>query len=492
MEAHQTRTEALARQIKAFHERRQPFRVYHGGSNSTRRTVYDRKQVVDTSGFNHVISVNAEKLQAIAEPNVSMGRLVDACLPHGLVPAVVPEFPAITVGGAFAGTAGESSSFRYGFVDKTISEIEIVLSTGEIRKTSPFNDAELYHGAAGSFGTLGVLSLCTVKLVPAQQYVRVTYHPISSSQEAIKKTEELTADQSVSYLDGILFSKTSGVIMSGSFADTLPPGVKSRTYSKASDPYFYSDARKHSRVSQGTSHEYVNTRDYLFRYDRGAFWTAKWAFKYFKAPYNRVFRRILDGLLHAEIMYHALYKSGMADKYIIQDIGFPYEEIPSFIDYLDRNHGFYPIWLCPLLIHDEFALHPRDPVIKDRLMNVGLWGPGPTKWPEFVEANRQIEKKTRELHGLKCLYAHAYYTEDEFWQIYNKEDYEALREKYQATSLPSVYQKVSVSPEKATAGSNNQSCMGSTKEWAKEIWPLRGLYGMFAALSGKTYLISKK
>jgi len=125
-------------------------------------------------------------------------------------------------------------------------------------------------------------------------------------------------------------------------------------------------------------------------------------------------------------------------------------------------------------------------------MNVGLWGPGPTKWPEFVEANRQIEKRTKELHGLKCLYAHAYYTEDEFWQIYNKEDYDALREKYQATSLPSVYQKVSVSPEKATQGSRNLSCMGSTKAWAKEIWPLRGLYGMFAALSGKSYLMSKK
>jgi len=492
MEAHRARTEELARQIKVFHECRQPFRVYHGSSNSTRRTVYDRKQIVDTSGFNHVIEVSTEKLQVIAEPNVSMGKLVDACLPYGLVPAVVPEFPAITIGGAFAGTAGESSSFRHGFVDKTVSEIDIILSTGEIMKASPHQNADLYHGAAGSFGTLGVLSLCVVKLIPAQQYIEVTYHPITDSRSAVKKTEELADDESVFYLDGILFGNSSGVIMSGRFTDKLPPSTKPKTYSKASDTYFYSDARKHSRVSDGISHQYIPTREYLFRYDRGAFWTAKWAFKYFKAPYNRVFRRILDGLLHTEIMYHALHKSGMADKYIIQDIGFPYEEIPAFIDYLDQNHGFYPIWLCPLLLDSELALHPRDPLIKNRLMNVGLWGPGPTKWPAFVEANRQIEQKTKDLHGLKCLYAHAYYTEDEFWQIYNKDDYDALREKYQATSLPSVYQKVSVSPAKATEGSRNQSCMGSTKAWAKEIWPLRGLYGMFAALSGKSYLMSEK
>jgi len=492
MEAHQARTKQLAQQIKVFHEQKQPFRVYHGSTNSTRRTTYDRKQIVDTSGFNHVISVNSEKLQAVVEPNVSMGKLVDACLLHGLVPAVVPEFPAITIGGAFAGTAGESSSFRYGFVDKTVAEIEIVLSTGETMKASPHLNADLYNGAAGSFGTLGVLSMCIVTLVPAQQYIEVTYYPITDSRSAVKKTEELVEDESVSYLDGILFSNTSGVIMSGRFTDKLPPDTKPRTYSKASDPYFYSEAKKHSRKSGNISYDYIPTREYLFRYDRGAFWTAKWAFEYFKAPYNRVFRRILDGLLHTETMYHALHKSGLADQYIVQDIGFPYEEIPAFIDYLDRTLGFYPIWLCPLLLDSEVALHPKDPAIKNRLMNVGLWGPGPTNWPQFVEANRQIEKKTKELHGIKCLYAHAYYTEDEFWEIYNKEDYTVLREKYQATSLPSVYQKVSANPEKATEASRNQSYIGSTKAWAKEIWPMRGLYGMFAALSGKSYLMSKK
>lgn len=41
-----------------------------------------------------------------------MDALVEATVKHGLVPPVVPEFPGITVGGAYNGTGGESSSFR--------------------------------------------------------------------------------------------------------------------------------------------------------------------------------------------------------------------------------------------------------------------------------------------------------------------------------------------------------------------------------------------
>lgn len=46
------------------------------------------------------------------------------------------------------------------------------------------------------------------------------------------------------------------------------------------------------------------------------------------------------------------------------------------------------------------------------------------------------------------LYAHAYYTEEEFWQVYDKGWYEKLREKYYANEIfPTVWQKVHVSGE---------------------------------------------
>lgn len=65
--------------------------------------------MVDTSLLNNVLRVDTETMTALVEPNVPMDSLVQATLPFGLVPPVIMEFPGITVGGGFAGTAGESS-----------------------------------------------------------------------------------------------------------------------------------------------------------------------------------------------------------------------------------------------------------------------------------------------------------------------------------------------------------------------------------------------
>jgi len=78
------------------------------------------------------------------------------------------EFPGITVGGGFAGTAGESSSFRYGFFDRTVNWIEMVLADGEVVRASGTEREDLFLGAASSFGTLGVATLLEIQLIEAK------------------------------------------------------------------------------------------------------------------------------------------------------------------------------------------------------------------------------------------------------------------------------------------------------------------------------------
>jgi FAD/FMN-containing dehydrogenase len=62
--------------------------------------------MVDTSAMTHVLKVDTKRKVALVEPNVPMDRLVEETLKYGLIPPVVMEFPGITVGGGFAGTAG--------------------------------------------------------------------------------------------------------------------------------------------------------------------------------------------------------------------------------------------------------------------------------------------------------------------------------------------------------------------------------------------------
>jgi Delta24-sterol reductase len=94
--------------------------------------------------------------------------------------------------------------------------------------------------------------------------------------------------------------------------------------------------------------EYVPLVDYLFRYDRSAFWVGRYAFKYFITPFNRITRFLLDPFMHTRIMYRALHASGLSRQYILQDVAIPYDRAPEFHQWLHQNLGLYPICLCPL------------------------------------------------------------------------------------------------------------------------------------------------
>ena len=95
-----------------------------------------------------------------------------------------------------------------------------------------------------------------------------------------------------------------------------------------------------------------------------------------------------------------------------------------------------------------------------------------------------------QLGGKKWLYAHAYYTEDEFWANYDRVSYDALRAKYSATYLPTVYDKVKVDVDAEEA-----AIRASWTAWLLalfwSIWPLRGLYGVYKAIVGGDYLLQK-
>ena len=159
MDVHNQVVASVASQTRGFHERKQPFRIYHGSINSTRPSTRRRDQVIDISKLTNVLQVDAQARCAEVEPNVPLDALVEATLPYGLMPPVVMEFPGITVGGGFAGTAGESSSFRYGFFDRTISWIEMILANGETTTASKDHNSNLFFGAASSLGTLGITTL---------------------------------------------------------------------------------------------------------------------------------------------------------------------------------------------------------------------------------------------------------------------------------------------------------------------------------------------
>jgi FAD/FMN-containing dehydrogenase len=483
MDEHSQTVASVASRVRDFHAQKQAYRIFHGSTNSTRPSNADDQRYIDITSLNHVLEVNATTRTALVEPNVPMDKLVEATLKHGLVPPVVMEFPGITAGGGYAGTSGESSSFRHGFFDRTINFVEMVLADGDVVRASESEHPDLFHGAAGAVGSLGITTMIELRLVEAKAFVKVTYRRTESVAESISILCEESANPETSvydYLDGIQFSSTHGVVITGQMTDDKPESARIQTFSHPFDPWYYLHVQERTRVPGSAVTEFVPLAEYLFRYDRGGFWVGASAFRYFGAvPFNRLTRWFLDDFLHTRMLYKALHASGESSRYVVQDLALPYENAETFIEYTTQTFGIWPLWLCPLKQPPTPTMHPHNTTTAatGRMLNIGLWGFGPAQQKTFVAKNRDLEAKLRELGGMKWLYAHTYYPEDDFWQVYDRRWYEGLRRKYSATLLPSVYQKVKV----VLRDSNSWSA------WFVSLWPLGGFWGIWRAIQSKEY-----
>jgi len=405
------------------------------------------------------------------------------------------EFPGITAGGGYAGTAGESSSFRHGFFDDTVASVEMVLADGEVVQVAPDGDkSDLFRAAAGAVGTLGITTALEVNLLEAKKFVRTRYRRTGSVAEAVRAVREETADAKNDYVDAILFGKEHGVVVTGQLTDEKPSDINPQTFSGAWDPWFYLHAQDKTKgPSDEEVVDYVPLAEYLFRYDRGGFWVGRAGFKYFwMVPFTRFTRWFLDDFLHTRMMYRALHGSGESARFVVQDVAMPFATAEKLVDYTADKLDIWPLWLCPLKRRAPPTFHPftttpgLNPGEKEdnMMLNVGVWGWGPKDPAAFVAKNREFEAKVAELGGMKWLYAHTYYSPDEFWSMYGgRAWYDALREKYRAATLPTVWDKVHVDPELAG---------GKQRHWLKKQVPIGGLYGIWKSIQSKDYALHRE
>lgn len=181
---------------------------------------------IDVSGLDRILHIDPERRLCVAEPGVTFVDLVKATLAHGLVPAVVPELKTITVGGAVAGCSIESMSYKEGGFHDSCLEFEVITAKGEVLTCAPDNEhALVFQMMHGTFGTLGIISKLTFRLISAKPFVRVTYRKyddLASYQAAILERYE---KRDIDFMDGIIHSPKELVLCLGEFSTRRPTRI---------------------------------------------------------------------------------------------------------------------------------------------------------------------------------------------------------------------------------------------------------------------------
>lgn len=494
---HEAAVRDVAKDVIRFHAASTPFRINHGSTNSTRVRDPNETPQLNIAHLGNIISIDSESQSAWVEPNVALDALLAETVKVNLMPAVVMEFPGITIGGGFSGASGESTSWREGLFDCCIEQVEMILGNGQIVKAvKDGENSELFNAARCSLGTMGVVTLLKVRLVKAPGAVQLTYLHTSTPKETIDQLAKLCSSEKpeFDFIEGLQFSEKAGVIITGRHVDPSSATVAALPkvrFDRATDPWFYLHA-------QNTSHSYVDVAPiytYLFRHDRGAFWSGQNTLDYFKVSNTRLTRWIFNPVVNARAVYKAMRAVNSAEQVIVQDLLIPVETSSAFADYLVDELRIWPLWLCPVAKKAEKEKVSSWPFYEDcgnMTINFGVWGSFPEmpqSYADIRKVNRRMEDKLRETHGMKVPYAANHYTAEEFWDLYGLEEHERLRKKWYAEALPNMYDKVGRNQAEEDAADAEEededtswlSTLG--RFWPfKHLWPLPGLYQMTQVL----------
>ena len=142
---------------------------------------------LDVSGLDGVIAIDVAAKTADVQGMCTYEDLVDATLPHGLIPYVVPQLRTITLGGAVTGLGIESTSFRNGLPHESVLEMDVFTGAGEVVTCKPGDD--LFDAFPNSYGSLGYATRLRISLEAVPAYVALR-HVRFDDAELLAKTVE--------------------------------------------------------------------------------------------------------------------------------------------------------------------------------------------------------------------------------------------------------------------------------------------------------------
>jgi FAD/FMN-containing dehydrogenase len=396
--------------------------------------VHDKKytdEKIDLRDLDEVIEIDPERFICIAEPGTPFCRLVDQTLSFGLVPIVVPELKTITIGGAVAGCSIESMSYVYGGFHDTCLEYEIITAKGDVLSCTPDNEHSLiFQMMHGSFGTVGILSRLVFRLIPAKKFVHLRYETHTSIDSYLASIWSHFERRDVDFMDGIIHSPSRLVLCVGDFVDAAD-------YTNRYDwmkVYYRSTAERRE--------DYLKTPHYFYRYDKGV------TNVHPKSFLGRLFLGKFLGssqiLRLAEKLRWLVLSEDHPD--VTVDTFVPFSRLKEFLNWYAAAFGHYPLWVVPYArVHDyEWLDDSYWSKLDDTLMvDIAIYG---MKQHGNTNYYRLMEEKLKELNGIKTLISHNYYQEAEFWQIFNRKNYNAVkaitdpenifRNLYEKTCLP--------------------------------------------------------
>lgn len=426
---HQTKLNGIVEQLKNRPQTGKPVSLQKDAVSHVVPNPRDPKhkdQKISIRGMNEILEIDTQKQICVAEPGVTFFDLVQKTLPLGFIPYLVPELKTITLGGAVSGCSVESMSYKYGGFHDSCIAYEIVTSAGEIIECSRDKNPDVFQMIHGSYGTLGILTKLTFRLMPAKPFVKMDYTNFKTFKELHEAMMRHVQQQDVDFMDAILHAPDQNVLCIGTFVDKAP-FVSDYTFLNI---FYKSTLQK--KV------DYLTTSEYLFRYDTECHWLTRTIpgleTKAIRLLLGKFLLSSTNLLTWSKRLAPVLQFDSRPD--VVVDVFIPNNQLEKFYKLYQEKIGYYPLWVLP---YKRVQKYPwidsayENRINDDLFFDVAIYGLRNRK--KDVNYYKLLEDMVYECNGIKTLISHNSYDRERFWTIYNRPNYQAAKKRLDPNNM---------------------------------------------------------
>jgi delta24-sterol reductase len=307
----------------------------------------------------------------------------------------------------------------------------------------------MFYAIPWSYGSLGFLVCAEIKIVPAKDFVHLTYISFKSKQAFLQRfidESNRPFDKAYDFIEGLMYSEQEGVLMLGNFFDTIPEGKTKNAINNFWKPWFYEHVRSFLNKGQ-PEEEWIPLRHYYHRHTRSFFWEMEQIIPFGNQPW---FRYLLGWMSPPDISLlkltetdaiHELYDAHHMD----QDFLIPISTLDQSLTFFHQEVNYYPLWLCPMKVFETPIRGMVNPTKNEQMfVDVGIYGEPDVENYQAKITTRKLEQYVVQAGGFQALYADTYQTREELRQMFDHTLLDKLRKENNAlNAFPEPFDKVS-------------------------------------------------
>jgi FAD/FMN-containing dehydrogenase len=164
------------------------------------------------TGLNRMIAFDSVTASLTVEAGVTLAEILEAFVPRGFFPPVVPGTRYVTVGGMVAANVHGKNHHKVGGFGSHVERLTLLAADGSQLVCSPCENADMFRATVGGMGLTGVIRDVTFRLMPIESAAMRNETLVAPDLDAAFRAFEDSRDwtYSVAWIDSLAHGTSLG------------------------------------------------------------------------------------------------------------------------------------------------------------------------------------------------------------------------------------------------------------------------------------------